>query len=67
MTVERLSPEQLSGLSADDVANFIESDFRIRSGLCPNDCGLMHELAWGQQCGSCGFSCNKPAEKGAQQ
>lgn len=67
MSVERLDPAQLSGLSGSDVASFIESDFKIRSGLCPNGHGLMLEISWGQECPKCRFSCNTKAEKGDPQ
>lgn len=67
MAVERADPSRISGLSGSDVAAYIESDFKIRSGLCPNNCGLMLEISWGQECPKCGFSCNTHAEKGAPQ
>lgn len=69
MTVERLDPDRLVvlGGNEDDVRRFIESDFRIRSGTCPNGCGLMAETDGGQQCPACGFWCNTPAEKGHAQ
>lgn len=61
--LERLHPDRLSGLTADDVARFIESDFRIRSGLCPNGDGLMTETDEGQRCETCGFTCNTRADR----
>lgn len=67
MSVERADPSRISGLSGSDVAAFIESDFKIRSGVCPNGCGLMAEIDWGQECPKCSFSCNTPAEKGDPQ
>jgi len=64
--VERVSPDRLSiiGGNEDDLKRYIESDFKIRSGLCPNGCGLMGENDYGQECPACKFSCNTPAEKG---
>lgn len=69
MSVERIDPMRIAvaGGTEDAVRKFIESDFRIRSGMCPNGCGLMHEVPYGQQCAKCGFSCNTPAEKGHAQ
>ncbi len=59
--VERLNPEYLAS-STGDVAAYIESDFKIRSGLCPNNCGLMTTNIYGQECPACKFSCNTHAE-----
>jgi hypothetical protein len=67
MAVERLDPSRIAGLSGDDVRRFIESDFKIRSGLCPNGHGLMTENDYGQECPVCGFSCNTKPEKGVEQ
>jgi hypothetical protein len=67
--VERLDPERLAiaeGTEAD-LRRFIESDYRIRTGVCPNGCGLMAPCEYGQECPACGFSCNKPAEEGPAQ
>ena len=63
--VERKDPSRITviGGKAGDISRFIESDFKIRSGLCPNGHGLMTETSWGQECPACGFSCNKKAEK----
>lgn len=63
--VERLDRDRivvLGGTDAD-VARFVESDFRIRSGMCPNGHGLMEPTEYGQQCPACGFWCNTPAER----
>ncbi len=65
--VERLDPEQLGGTSEESVRAFIESDFRIRQGLCPNGCGLLHEDNGGQCCERCSFWTKKPAEKSTPQ
>lgn len=62
--VERADPrpiEVLGGTDAD-VRAYIESDFKIRSGLCPNGCGLLMENDYGQECPACQFSCNTKAE-----
>ena len=64
MSVERLDPAQLAGLDEQSVRAFIESDFKIRSGLCPNDHGLMRETEYIQHCVVCGFSTNKLPERG---
>lgn len=60
--IERLSPDSLASTDPGAVSAFIESDFRIRSGCCPNGCGLMAPNSYGQECPACGFSCNTPAE-----
>jgi hypothetical protein len=64
--VERIDPERVGvlGGNADDVKKYIESDFKIRSGLCPNGDGLMTETDSGQECPVCGFWCNTLAERG---
>jgi hypothetical protein len=62
MPVERLDPSRVAGLCDADVRSFIESDFKIRSGQCPNDCGLLSTEPWGQSCPKCGFSCNTKCE-----
>jgi hypothetical protein len=69
MTVERLDPSRIAVADGDEaeIRRFIESDFRIRGGTCPNGCGLMTENEYGQECPACGFSCNTPAEKGPAQ
>lgn len=66
--VERLSPDQIGvvGGSEDDARKFIESDYRIRNGLCPNGCGLMQTTDFGQECGKCSFICNTKAENTKQ-
>lgn len=63
MTVERRDPQFVLGESEESVRRFIESDFRIRSGLCPNGHGLMNETNFGQECPQCGFFCNTRAER----
>ena len=56
--IERLDPSRVAGTSAEDVRRYIESDFKIRQGLCPNGCGLMHPCSYGQECAVCAFSTN---------
>jgi len=51
----------LGGTDAD-AARFVEEDFRIRSGACPNGCGLLEPTDYGQRCAGCGFFCNTRAE-----
>lgn len=65
MTVERLDPDRIAVLGGceDDVRRFVESDFKIRSGLCPNGHGLMRESDHGQECPSCGFGTNVRADR----
>lgn len=63
MTVERRDPQFLVGESEESVRRFIESDFRIRSGLCPNGHGLLNPTDFGQECPKCGFFCNTRAER----
>ncbi len=66
--VERRDPSTMSiaGGSQADLQRAIESDYRIRSGMCPNGCGLMAPCDYGQQCPTCGFSCNTLPELTAQ-
>lgn len=63
--VERLDISRIIAATEEDARRFVESDFKIRSGLCPNGHGLMHETNYGQACEACGFCTNKPAENGA--
>jgi hypothetical protein len=65
MPVERIDPARIAVLGGndDDVRRFVESDFRIRSGLCPNGHGLMRESEHGQDCPVCGFGTNVRAER----
>lgn len=64
MPVERLDPDRIMVLGGDeaDARRFVESDFKIRSGMCPNGHGLMNETDFGQECPKCGFTCNTRAE-----
>ena len=66
--IERLEPSQLAivGGNEGDIAKFIESDLKIRSGMCPNGHGLMTEADGIQECPKCGFFTNRPAQKELQ-
>ena len=66
MTIERKSADCLIGESPEAVARFIESDFLIRSGMCPNGHGLLQEDGALQRCPRCGFWTNTRAEKEIQ-
>jgi hypothetical protein len=63
--VERKDPENIVVLGGDErsAARFVEDDYRIRSGLCPNKCGLLGPTDYGQKCPKCGFFCNTKAEQ----
>jgi len=50
------------GGTESDAARFVEEDYLIRSGMCPNGCGLNEATDYGQRCPACGFFCNTPAE-----
>jgi hypothetical protein len=65
--VERADPQTVLVLGGDDadVRRYIESDFKIRSGMCPNGHGLMIEEDGTQHCPKCNFVTNVLAEKGA--
>ncbi len=62
--VERIDKSRILGLTGVDLDKFVESDYRIRSGLCPNGHGLMLGDEFGQSCPLCLFSTNVPAELG---
>lgn len=64
--VERKDPARIVVLGGNeaDVRRHIESDFKIRSGLCPNGHGLMTEGDGIQECQTCHFVTNVLAEKG---
>ena len=64
MAIERNFNIAAESREAADAA--VESDFLIRSGLCPNKHTahggrdvLLAEKHWGQECPECGFSTNK--------
>ena len=60
--IERLDKSLLAGSPGTDLDAFVESDLKIRSGLCPNDHGLMTSEAGLQHCPVCKFTTNKAAE-----
>ncbi len=62
--IERRDPSTMAiaGGNQADLQRAIESDYRIRSGMCPNGCGLMGPCEYGQECPKCHFSCNTQAE-----
>lgn len=62
MTIERIDKSRIAGLAGTDLDKYVESDFKIRSGLCPNGHGLMTADDDGQRCPACGFWTNVPAE-----
>lgn len=67
MSVERRSADQFYVFSSDDSVTpemCAEQDFRIRSGMCPNGCGLMELDSEypGQRCPKCNFWCNSLPE-----
>lgn len=66
MPVERIDPDRIGipGGSEADIRRFVENDFNIRSGLCPNGHGLMGENDWGQECPRCGFGTNVRPDRG---
>jgi hypothetical protein len=60
--VERIDKSHIAGLAGTDLDRYVESDFKIRSGLCPNGDGLMTVDDGGQRCQTCGFWTNVLAE-----
>jgi hypothetical protein len=66
-SVQRVKAEQLAVPAGheSDIPDFIESDFNIRSGKCPNNCGPMVPTEIGQECPACKFSCNVRPEASA--
>lgn len=66
--IERLDPDMIFGFETEaERARYIENDFRIRQGLCPNGHGLMQQTAVTQTCNSCGFGTNQMPEYGTAQ
>jgi hypothetical protein len=45
--VERIDKSRIAGLSGTDLDKFVEHDYLIRSGMCPNGHGLMTPGGWG--------------------
>jgi len=60
--IERIDKSRIMGLAGTDLDKYVESDFKIRSGLCPNGHGLMMADVRGQRCTACGFWTNARAE-----
>lgn len=62
--VERIDPGTIAVLNEKlgDKEQYIESDFRIRNGICPNGHGLMMSGEGYQTCTTCNFWTNKLAE-----
>ena len=60
MAIERADPDRIEVLGGKpgDKERYIQSDYLIRSGMCPNGHGLMTLGGWGQECPQCGFTCN---------
>jgi hypothetical protein len=69
MAIERKESERIVvlGGTEEDVRRFVESDFKIRSGICPNGHGLLKQTDFGQQCSTCGFFCNTRPDKDTPQ
>lgn len=62
MAVERIDKKRIAGIAGTDLDKYVEHDFLIRSGMCPNGHGLMTDDGNGQQCPACGFWTNVPSE-----
>lgn len=61
--VERKDPSRIVGFENEaDARRYVEDDYKIRSGLCPNGHGLLVDTNFGQQCETCGFITNLRAE-----
>ena len=60
--VERIDKNRIVGLSGTDLDKFVEHDFLMRSGMCPNGHGLMTLGGWGQECPQCHFTTNVQPE-----
>jgi hypothetical protein len=60
MSVKRYSADdyQVLGGTREDAQRAADTDFLIRSGLCPNGCGLLAQSDDGQECHTCHFMCN---------
>jgi hypothetical protein len=56
--IERIDRNRIIGLSEAELDLYVESDFRIRSGMCPNEHGLLHDDGNVQRCETCGFVTN---------
>lgn len=60
--VERIDKSRIMGLAGTDLERYVESDFKIRSGMCPNGHGLMQAKDGLQHCPVCKFTTNVQAE-----
>lgn len=58
MAVERIDKSRIAGIAGTDLDAYVESDFKIRSGLCPNGHGLMTTEDGLQHCPVCKFTTN---------
>ncbi len=69
MPVRKGDPDQVVviGGDRDDAVRFVESDFLIRSGKCPNGCGPLTITDFGQECTVCPFSTNVNPDREAAQ
>lgn len=65
--VERLNPDQVFGFgSRAETEAYCDRDLLIRTGRCPNGCGLMLQHDDGQDCPKCQFATNCRCELAAQ-
>ena len=60
--IERIDKSRIAGLAGTDLDRYVEDDFKIRSGLCPNGHGLLTADGGGQRCPVCGFWTNVQSE-----
>ena len=58
--IERLDKDSLMMIGGGDkeLDAFIEGDFKVRSGMCPNGHGLLNSEEYGQSCSECGYWTN---------
>lgn len=67
MTVARKNPDHIFGYATrEEAQRHCDQDYLIRTGMCPNGCGLMSEDGDGQNCTSCNFWCNTKRETVSQ-
>lgn len=63
MTVKRKNPDNIHGFATRaEAQKFCDQDYLIRTGMCPNGCGLLMEHDDGQDCPKCQFACNTKRE-----
>jgi hypothetical protein len=64
VTVQRKNPDHIHGFATRaEAEKYCDQDLLIRTGMCPNGCGLMVEFVGGDQtCEKCGFWCNTKRE-----